>query len=31
MIEIYCEKLQDLLDDSSKKGQKDLKIRQIAG
>jgi len=32
MIEIYCEKLQDLLvQNSSQKGGKDLKIRQIAG
>jgi hypothetical protein len=32
MIEIYCEKLQDLLvQNSSEKGGKDLKIRQIAG
>lgn len=29
MIEIYCERLQDLL--SNKKGEKELKIRQIAG
>lgn len=32
MIEIYCEKLQDLLvQNESQKGSKDLKIRQIAG
>jgi len=31
IIEIYCEKLQDLLVDKSKKGQKDLDIRTIAG
>lgn len=31
IIEIYCEKLQDLLVDKHKKGHKDLEVRQIAG
>lgn len=31
IIEIYMEKLQDLLVEASKKGKKDLEIRQLAG
>jgi len=31
IIEIYMEKLQDLLVDISQKGKKDLKIRELAG
>lgn len=31
IIEIYMEKLQDLLVDKSEKGKKDLEIRQLAG
>lgn len=31
IIEIYCEKLQDLLVDMKHKGKKDLEVRQLAG
>ena len=31
IIEIYMEKLQDLLVDKSQKGKKELKIREMSG